>query len=84
MNPPDLVPFTAFGGDWPAYETELHRIFIAEIARSAFGVGRSIAGAFPRLTVAGPHFGILYKKDRLRTIACLICAAASASAGCAG
>lgn len=33
MNPPDLVPLTAFGGDWPAYETELHRIFIAEIAR---------------------------------------------------
>jgi hypothetical protein len=33
MNPPDLVPFTAFGGDWPTYETELHRIFIAEIAR---------------------------------------------------
>lgn len=33
MNPPDLVPFNAFGGDWTAYETELHRIFIAEIAR---------------------------------------------------
>ena len=30
--PPDLIPFTAFGGDWTAYETELHRIFIAEIA----------------------------------------------------
>ena len=33
MTPPDLIPFTAFGGDWAAYETELHRIFIAEIAR---------------------------------------------------
>lgn len=33
MNPPDLLPFAAFGGDWAAYEAELHRIFIAEIAR---------------------------------------------------
>lgn len=33
MNPPDLVPFAAFGGDWPSYETELHRIFMEEIAR---------------------------------------------------
>lgn len=32
MTPPDLVPFNAFGGDWAIYETELHRIFIAEIA----------------------------------------------------
>ena len=32
MNPPDLLPFAAFGGDWPAYEAELHRIFVAEIA----------------------------------------------------
>jgi hypothetical protein len=31
-TPPDLVPFTAFDGDWPAYEIELHRIFIVEIA----------------------------------------------------
>lgn len=35
MNPPDLVRFADFGGDWAAYETELHRIFIAEIARGA-------------------------------------------------
>lgn len=33
MNPPDLVSFNAFGGDWQAYEAELYRIFIAEIAR---------------------------------------------------
>ena len=33
MNPPALMPFSAFAGDWPAYETELHRIFIAEIAQ---------------------------------------------------
>ena len=32
MTPPDLIPFTAYGGDWTAYETELHRIFIAEMA----------------------------------------------------
>lgn len=32
MNPPNLLPFAAFGGDWPAYEAELHRIFVAEIA----------------------------------------------------
>lgn len=30
MNPPDLVPLNAFGGDWAAYETELHRIFITD------------------------------------------------------
>lgn len=40
MTPPDLVPFTAFGGDWNAYETELHSIFIAEIA----GGGLQFAG----------------------------------------
>lgn len=33
MNPPDLVWFAAFDGHWPAYETELYRIFVAEIAR---------------------------------------------------
>lgn len=31
MNPPDLVPFNAFGGDWQAYEAELFRIFIADL-----------------------------------------------------
>jgi hypothetical protein len=35
MNPPALMPFSAFAGDWPAYETELHRIFIAEIAQGS-------------------------------------------------
>jgi hypothetical protein len=35
MTPPDLVLFDAFGGDWTAYETELHRIFLAEIAGAA-------------------------------------------------
>jgi hypothetical protein len=33
MTPPDLLPFAAFGGDWSAYEAELHSIFIAEITR---------------------------------------------------
>ncbi len=33
MTPPALLPFNAFGGDWNAYETELHRIFMAEIAQ---------------------------------------------------
>jgi hypothetical protein len=33
MTPPDLVLFNAFGGDWNAYEAELHRIFLAELAR---------------------------------------------------
>lgn len=32
MTPPDLVLFTSFNGDWSAYETELHRIFIADLA----------------------------------------------------
>lgn len=35
MTPPDLVLFNSFGGDWTAYETELHRIFLADIARAA-------------------------------------------------
>jgi hypothetical protein len=34
MNPPDLLPFNAFGGDWPMYEAALYRIFIADIAQS--------------------------------------------------
>jgi hypothetical protein len=33
MTPPDLIPFTAFGGDWARYENELYDIFINEIAR---------------------------------------------------
>ena len=33
MNPPDLLSFNDYGGDWPAYETELNRVFMAEIAR---------------------------------------------------
>ena len=34
MTPPDLLSFDAFGGDWQAYENELYRIFMAEIARA--------------------------------------------------
>ena len=34
MTPPDLLSFDAFGGDWQAYENELHRIFMDEIARA--------------------------------------------------
>ena len=32
--PPDLLSFDAFGGDWQAYENELYRIFMDEIARA--------------------------------------------------
>jgi len=32
MTPPDLLPFSAYGGDWNAYEKELYRIFMEEIA----------------------------------------------------
>jgi hypothetical protein len=39
MNPPALVPFTGFSGDWTAYEAELHRIFMAEIARGGIRFG---------------------------------------------
>ena len=39
MTPPDLVSFNAFGGNWTAYEAELHRIFIAEIARARLQFG---------------------------------------------
>ena len=34
MNPPDLLRFADFGGDWAAYEAELNRVFMDEIARS--------------------------------------------------
>ena len=33
MTPPGLLLFDAFGGNWRAYETELHRIFMDEIVR---------------------------------------------------
>lgn len=33
MTIPALLQFAAFDGDWIAYETELNRIFVAEIAR---------------------------------------------------
>lgn len=34
MNPPDLLRFADFGGDWAAYEAELNRVFMDEIARA--------------------------------------------------
>ena len=34
MTSPDLLPFDAFGSDWQAYENELYRIFMDEIARA--------------------------------------------------
>ena len=34
MNPPDLLLFNDFGGNWTVYERELHRIFKDEIARA--------------------------------------------------
>lgn len=34
MNPPDLLRFADFGGDWSTYEDELNRVFMAEIARA--------------------------------------------------
>ena len=34
MNPPDLLPFNDFGGDWEAYEAALFGIFLAEIAQA--------------------------------------------------
>lgn len=33
MTPPDLLLLAAFDGDWQAYEAELYRIFLNEIAR---------------------------------------------------
>lgn len=34
MTPPALVPFSDHGGNWGAYETELDRIFLADIAHA--------------------------------------------------
>jgi hypothetical protein len=33
MTPPDLLLLGAFGGDWQAYEAELYRVFLHEIAK---------------------------------------------------
>ncbi len=35
MTPPDLIPLSAFDGDWTAYEAELHSIFVREIRDGA-------------------------------------------------
>ena len=53
MNPPDLVLFTAFGGDWAAYETELHRIFIAELANGGVHYDRLRVGCRRHPEAAG-------------------------------
>lgn len=34
MNPPDLLRFADFGGDWAAYEAELNQVFMDEIVRA--------------------------------------------------
>jgi hypothetical protein len=34
MTPPDLLLFAVFDGDWQAYEAELYRIFLNEIAKA--------------------------------------------------
>lgn len=67
MNPPDLVPFTALGGDWPAYETELHRIFIAEIARGGivFDGFRVNCGRLPETAGKWASFWHLVQEGRV-------------------
>lgn len=32
-TPPALLPFAAYGGDWPAYEAALYQIFTEQLAR---------------------------------------------------
>ena len=39
MTSPDLLPFSAYGGDWRAYEDALHDIFLREIARGGLRFG---------------------------------------------
>jgi hypothetical protein len=39
MNPPDLLPLTVYGGDWVAYEAELYRIFMADLAKGRVRFG---------------------------------------------
>lgn len=34
MTLPDLLPFSDFGGDWNAYENELHQIFMENVAQA--------------------------------------------------
>ncbi len=34
MSPPALLFFEDFGGDWNAYEAELYRVFVTEIANA--------------------------------------------------
>jgi hypothetical protein len=53
MTPPDLVPFDAFCGDWTAYETVLHRIFLADIAGARLQFGGVEVGCRRHPQVAG-------------------------------
>lgn len=39
MIPPDLLPLAAYGGDWAAYEAELYRIFMADLAKGGVQFG---------------------------------------------
>jgi hypothetical protein len=34
MNPPNLLLFESFSGDWKAYEAELYRVFLFDIAKA--------------------------------------------------
>lgn len=86
MNPPDLLSFTAFGGDWPAYETALHSIFIGEIARGGieFGGVKVNCRRQPEAGGDGLRSGTWCRKVASRMTVCRICVAVSASAGCDG
>lgn len=67
MMPPGLVPFAAFGGNWSAYETELHRIFLAEIVGGGllFRGGRISCRRLPETAGRWASFWHLVQEGRV-------------------
>ena len=86
MNPPDLLPFAAFGATGPHMKpsstaSSSPRLPTAVYSTRGFA---SVAVAIRKRRADGRRFGIWYRKVTSKMIVYLICVAASGSAGCAG
>lgn len=65
MTPPDLILFTAFGGDWARYENELYDIFINEIARGGLTFRDARVNCRRSPETAGPKLNSMFDKMTL-------------------
>lgn len=54
MPLPELLPFQ---GDWPSYEDELYRVFVAEVVRSGLTFRGQRVSCQYRPPTRGKHFG---------------------------